>query len=515
MNNLKCFVCCLTVCGFVCGVSPVSAQGTAFTYQGQLQSGGAPANGVFDLQFAIFNSPTDPNGLIAGPITESSVAVSNGLFVTTLDFGAGVFTGADYWLEIGVSVSGSGAFTTLAPRQPVAPAPYAIFAGSANNLSGTLAFGSLSIVARTTITNVAQSVAYPSNLVVICEGDSQTSPRSDGTDWPSVLQTLSACSNRVVYFADVAVSGTGIADATTRYPILVSPNKPVAGQKGYYLLYIGVNDLNAGYTVQSWSAIYSNLCVQAHADGFIVVAMTFPANAEPLHHSGYPGTMADLFGKSLNSWLRGASGVWDTLVDLERILPNPYDSQFFNPDHLHLNQAGRSLVASLANNALMVDAQIGVAGTPYWQQLMPLAHAPWATSNLVSAAPAGQDWSTTIAFLTDAALYQSNSSPWASLGWSVPFGFTNLVATITLAPTNASVPITLGIEMTCDVPATGSRSRANYGPTTLAGDTTFQMTCAFSTNNGVRQAMLYFWNPTFSGPVTNSFYIKQVQFTGY
>lgn len=164
-----------------------------------------------------------------------------------------------------------------------------MFAGSASNLSGTLNFGSLSTAAQTAITNIAQGVVSPTNLVVICEGDSQTSPQPDGTDWPTVLQKLSFCSNHLVYAADVAVSSTGIADATNRYATLVAPHKPVAGQKGYYLLYIGVNDLNAGYTVQSWSQLYSNLCVQARADGFKVVAMTFPTDAEPLHHSGYPG----------------------------------------------------------------------------------------------------------------------------------------------------------------------------------------------------------------------------------
>lgn len=515
MNKTHWIAWCLAVCGLFCTDCSVSAQSTAFTYQGQLNKAGAPANGVFNLRLALYDSLTNASGLVAGPVTNSAVAVSNGLFVTTVDFGAGVFTGADRWLEIGVSPGGTTSFTTLVPRQKLAPTPYALFASSASNLSGTLNFSSLSATAQTAITNIAQGVVSPTNLVVICEGDSQTSPQPDGTDWPAVLQTLSFCSNRLVYSADVAVSGTGIADATNRYVTLVAPHKPVAGQKGYYLLYIGVNDLNAGYTVQSWSQLYSNLCVQARADGFKVVAMTFPTDAEPLYHSGHPGTATDLFSKDLNAWLRGATGVWDLLIDLNRALPNPYDTQFFKSDHLHLNQAGRALVASFANNALVTRAQTAVAGTPYWQQLMPLVRAPYVTSNLTSAVSAGQDWSTASPFLVDGLCYRSNSSSWTSLGWPVPFGFTNLTATITLAPTNPSVPVTLSVAMTCDVPATGSRNITQYGPTTLAGDLTFQTSCTFTTNGGVRQTMLYFWNSTFSGPATNSFYIKQVQFTGY
>lgn len=507
-------ICWAVVCCLLHAIA-ASAQSTAFTYQGRLNNSGLPASGIFDLQFTVYDSSNNASGLVAGPITNSSVAVSNGLFATTLDFGAGVFTGPDRWLQIGVSPGGLGAFTILTPRQQLTPAPYAVFAGTSSNLSGTLDFASLSGPAQAAITNIAQATAYPSNLVVICEGDSQTSPQPDGTDWPTVLQSLSFCSNRVAYFANVAVSGSSITDATNRYPTLVRPHKPAAGQKGYYLLYIGVNDLNAGYTLQSWSQLYSNLCNEARSDGFTVVAMTFPPDAEPLHHSGYPGTVPDLFGKELNSWIRSATNVWNILIDLERDFPNPYDSQFIKSDHLHLNVAGRSLVASLANNALVTGSQTAVSGTPYWQQLMPLVYAPWATSNLVSAAQPGQDWSTASPFLVDALLYRSNSAPWTSLGWAVPFGFTNLVATITLAPTNALVPVTLGIQMTCDAPATASRSITNYGPVTLTNDLTFQTACYFTTNTGVRQTMLYFWNSTFSGPVTNSFYVKQVLLTGY
>ena len=68
------------------------AQGTAFTYQGRLDSGGSPASGIYDLRFAIYDAGTAGN-LVAGPVTDAATAVSNGLFTVTLDFGAGVFTG--------------------------------------------------------------------------------------------------------------------------------------------------------------------------------------------------------------------------------------------------------------------------------------------------------------------------------------------------------------------------------------------------------------------------------------
>jgi len=121
----------------IIGIYQSPAQGTAFTYQGRLNNGGSPASGVYDLTFTLYN--VNSNGLPwAGPITNGAVAVNGGMFNATIDFGAGVFTGGNYWLEIGVRTNGGGAFSTLVPRQPVMPTPYAIMANSASNLLGTL-----------------------------------------------------------------------------------------------------------------------------------------------------------------------------------------------------------------------------------------------------------------------------------------------------------------------------------------------------------------------------------------
>lgn len=115
-----------------------SGQSTAFTYQGRLNDGGAPANGTYNFKFTLF--VTNSGGTaIAGPVTNNAVAVSNGLFTTTIDFG-NVFTGATNWLEIGVQTNGATGFTTLAPSQLITPVPYAITAG---NVTGPLALSQL------------------------------------------------------------------------------------------------------------------------------------------------------------------------------------------------------------------------------------------------------------------------------------------------------------------------------------------------------------------------------------
>ncbi len=120
-------------------VLPALAQSTAFTYQGRLNDGANPANGKYDLTFALFNVVSGA-GQVGNTLTNSTTGVSNGLFTVTLDFG-NQFPGANRWLEIAVRTNGGGAFTTLAPRQPITPTPYAIYAGgvTAAGISGTIA----------------------------------------------------------------------------------------------------------------------------------------------------------------------------------------------------------------------------------------------------------------------------------------------------------------------------------------------------------------------------------------
>ena len=106
----------------------VRAQGTAFTYQGRLNAGNAPANGNYDLIFTLFGTNAGGSA-VAGPVTNSATFVTNGLFTVLIDFGLGAFTGNPGWLEIGVQTNGGSGFTTLSPRQPLTPTPYAILAG--------------------------------------------------------------------------------------------------------------------------------------------------------------------------------------------------------------------------------------------------------------------------------------------------------------------------------------------------------------------------------------------------
>ena len=131
---------CLVAFFFAVSTRTVSAQGTAFFYQGRLNDNGSAANGAYDLRFALFDANTNGNA-IGLTQTNFATAVSSGTFAVTLDFGP-VFTGTNYWLGVGVrtnaGVASTNAYTILWPRQPVLPVPYAVFATRASNLLGVL-----------------------------------------------------------------------------------------------------------------------------------------------------------------------------------------------------------------------------------------------------------------------------------------------------------------------------------------------------------------------------------------
>lgn len=112
----------------LCATSALHAQGTAFTYEGRLKVGSGPANGLFDMTFALCYSASGP-GQLGATVTHHATEVTDGLFNVTLDFGE-EFPGADRWLEIAVRPNGPGAFTTLTPRQKLTPTPYAITAAN-------------------------------------------------------------------------------------------------------------------------------------------------------------------------------------------------------------------------------------------------------------------------------------------------------------------------------------------------------------------------------------------------
>lgn len=111
-----------------------AALGDAFTYQGTILSGGVPTQGTCDLSFGLFDATSGGAALGAQQLT--AVEVSRGQFTVRLNeasqFGASAFNGQERWMQLAVRCpSGSGAFVTLAPRQPVRAEPLALYSKKA------------------------------------------------------------------------------------------------------------------------------------------------------------------------------------------------------------------------------------------------------------------------------------------------------------------------------------------------------------------------------------------------
>lgn len=97
------------------------------SYQGHLEKNGVAYDGVADLNFRLYDSEATGTQ-IGGTQSLVGVAIDDGTFHVALDFGAGVFAGDARWIEIAAKTTGDADFVTLAPRQAVRPAPYAVYA---------------------------------------------------------------------------------------------------------------------------------------------------------------------------------------------------------------------------------------------------------------------------------------------------------------------------------------------------------------------------------------------------
>lgn len=172
------------------------AQGTAFAYNGKLNDGNSPASGLFDITFTLYDTNSGGNA-VAGPVTNSATAVSNGMFSVTLDFGPGVFTGTNYWIELAVRTNGSGSFDLLSPRQAILPTPYSIYAATAGNAVSALVAGSANSVSAANINGMIPLANLPAGVLTNSPA-SVTLASSNGTAALTVSPTLSTAAAGVV-----------------------------------------------------------------------------------------------------------------------------------------------------------------------------------------------------------------------------------------------------------------------------------------------------------------------------
>jgi len=134
-------VLCVSLAAAAASQTPL---GTAFTYQGRLTDGGAPADGIYDFLFQLWADEFADTS-VGDTVCADNVAVVDGLFTVELDFGAGAFGADERWLEIavrhdsGFDCGGAGNFTALAPLRKLNPTPLSRF--NASGLDATIGGG--------------------------------------------------------------------------------------------------------------------------------------------------------------------------------------------------------------------------------------------------------------------------------------------------------------------------------------------------------------------------------------
>lgn len=209
---------------FLC--ASAAAQTTAFSYQGSLRDGANPANGNYDFEFRLFDA-------LAGGAQQGStlqrlnVAVANGIFTVSLDFGASVLPGADRFLEIGLRVNGNqGGFQQLLPRQRIGSSPYSIRSLTAEN--------AISATTATTATNATQLGGVAANQYVLTTDPRLADARPPTAGSANYIQN----STSTQAASNFNISGNGTAGGTlrgdivradTRYNIGISPFISIAG----------------------------------------------------------------------------------------------------------------------------------------------------------------------------------------------------------------------------------------------------------------------------------------------
>ncbi|MHC5108352.1 MAG: hypothetical protein ACYTHJ_00570 [Planctomycetota bacterium] len=103
--------------------------GSAFSYQGKLDTAGAPYTGQADFIFTLHEGALATSNVVDVPISKNNVSVENGILKVNLDWPMVAFDGDARWLQISVRTphdpTDTAAYEDLSPLQKITATPYA------------------------------------------------------------------------------------------------------------------------------------------------------------------------------------------------------------------------------------------------------------------------------------------------------------------------------------------------------------------------------------------------------
>lgn len=190
---------------------------------------------------------------------------------------------------------------------------------------------------------------YLPKVNMIFEGDSLVQGAAGEFTFPCHLWT-NATYKTVVQTKNIGLSGDFASTMITEYPTSAAPYRIEFdfAPRQYLHLMAGGNDL-AGVTtgMQAFNYLKSTWKL-ARADGFIVVAYTYPKS---LNFNS--NAQQEAYRQEMNDQIRAATGLWDYLVDVDRIraLDNADTAALgsLNPtyqnDRVHFTSYGHFLIS--------------------------------------------------------------------------------------------------------------------------------------------------------------------------
>ncbi|MEU7949388.1 SGNH/GDSL hydrolase family protein [Micromonospora taraxaci] len=198
---------------------------------------------------------------------------------------------------------------------------------------------------------------------VVALGDSITDGWASSTDanrrWPDYLsrRLQAAPDSPVKGVANAGISGNKVLADGAGEAALHRFDSDVLSHPGASTVFVyeGINDIKAhtGVTVDDLTAGYRQLAERAHAAGRCVVGATVTA------FKGWPeyDAAGEAVRQGVNEWIRH-SGVFDAVIDFDRITRSPYDPRALLPffdsgDHIHPNDKGMQAMADAVDLAAL------------------------------------------------------------------------------------------------------------------------------------------------------------------